>query len=132
MPLPATSTSQSVTVTQTGGSAIQVAEPPVISSVSPGTASAGQVVTVSGADFGASQGSGHLTFSDDGTNWGAPGDEATFTVDSWTGNSITFTVPSPSGPGGEWSVTPGSTATVAVTNANGQTSNTGTVTIASS
>ena len=134
VPLPATSTSQSVTVTQTGGSAVQAGEPPVISisSVSPGTASAGQVVTVSGADFGASQGSGYLTFSDDGTNWGAPGDQATFNVDSWTGNSITFTVPSPSGPGGEWSVTPGSTATVAVTNANGQTSNTGTVTIASS
>ena len=133
VPLPATSTSQSVTVTQAGGSAVQAGEPPVISisSVSPGTASAGQVVTVSGADFGASQGSGYLTFSDDGTNWGAPGDQATFNVDSWTGNSITFAVPSPSGPGGEWSVTPGSTATVAVTNANGQTSNTGTVTIAS-
>jgi alpha-glucosidase (family GH31 glycosyl hydrolase) len=92
---------------------------PVITSVSPPTASAGQVVTVSGVNFGAIQGDSYIKFSDDGTNWGAPGDVATFSLDSWGGNQITFTIPSPSGPGGEYHVTPGSTATVTVTTANG-------------
>jgi Glycosyl hydrolases family 31/Domain of unknown function (DUF5110)/NPCBM-associated, NEW3 domain of alpha-galactosidase/Carbohydrate binding module (family 35)/IPT/TIG domain len=103
---------------------------PTITSVSPSTASAGQVVTVTGANFGATQGESYITFSDDGTNWGAPPDLATFSLDSWSDNEITFTVPSPSGTGGEWHVVPGSTATVTVTTANG-TSNAGQVTIGS-
>jgi alpha-glucosidase (family GH31 glycosyl hydrolase) len=123
VPIPATSTSQTATVTQTGGSAVTVAEPPVtpstapvITSVSPSTAAAGQQVTVTGTGFGATQNSSYLTFSDGGTNWGAPADEATFTVDSWSDTAITFTVPTPSGANNEWAVTPGSTATVSVTN----------------
>ncbi len=88
---------------------------PVITSVSPATASAGQVVTVSGVNFGATQGDSYITFSDDGTNWGAPPDLATFSLDSWSNTAITFTIPSPSGSGGEWAVVPGSTATVTVT-----------------
>jgi hypothetical protein len=103
---------------------------PVITSVSPATASAGQVVTVTGLNFGATQGDSYITFSDDGTNWGAPPDEATFSLGSWSANSITFTIPSPSGTDGEWSVVPGSTATVTVTTADG-TSAAGTVTIGS-
>lgn len=103
---------------------------PSITSVSPATASAGQVVTVRGANFGTTRGSGYITFSDDGTNWGAPPDEAAFSVDSWSDNQVTFTVPSPSGSGGQWHVVPGSTATVTVTTANG-TSNTATVVIGS-
>jgi hypothetical protein len=86
------------------------------------------VVTVSGANFGATKGPGYITFSDDGTNWGAPPDQAAFTLGSWSDGRITFTVPSPSGPGGQWHVVPGSTATITVTTANG-TSNTATVTI---
>jgi hypothetical protein len=101
---------------------------PAITSVSPSTVSAGQVVTVSGVNFGATQGSSYITFSDDGTNWGAPPDLATFSLDSWSGDQITFTVPSPSGSNGEWHVVPGSTATVTVTTADG-TSNTATLTI---
>jgi glucan 1,6-alpha-isomaltosidase len=104
---------------------------PVVLSMSPGTASAGQVVTVSGVNFGATQGSSYITFSDDGTNWGAPPDLAAFSLDSWSDNTITFTVPSPSGAGGVWHVVPGSTATVTVTTAQGGTSNAGTVTIGS-
>jgi hypothetical protein len=103
---------------------------PAITSVSPSTASAGQVVTVSGVNFGTTQGSNYITFSDDGTNWGAPPDEATFSLDSWSDNQITFTVPSPSGSGGQWQVVPGSTATITVTTADG-TSNTATLTIGS-
>jgi Glycosyl hydrolases family 31 TIM-barrel domain/Glycosyl hydrolase family 31 C-terminal domain/Domain of unknown function (DUF5110)/NPCBM-associated, NEW3 domain of alpha-galactosidase/Carbohydrate binding module (family 6)/IPT/TIG domain len=95
---------------------------PAITSVSPATASAGQVVTVTGVNFGASQGSSYITFSDDGTNWGAPPDLATFSLDSWSDNQITFTIPSPSGSGGQWHVDPGSTATIAVTTANGTSS----------
>lgn len=126
VPVPATATSSTATVTQTGGTAVSLTEPPVtvstgptISSVSPSTAGAGQQVTVTGSGFGATQGSSYLTFSDNGTNWGAPGDQATFTVDSWSDGSITFTVPTPSGSSGQWAVTPGSTATVTVTNASG-------------
>jgi hypothetical protein len=88
------------------------------------------VVTVTGANFGATQGSSYITFSDGGTNWGAPPDLATFSLDSWSDNQITFTVPSPSGSNGMWHVVPGSTATVIVTTADG-TSNTATLTIGS-
>jgi hypothetical protein len=103
---------------------------PVITSVSPATASAGQVVTVSGVNFGATRGSSYVTFSDDGTNWGAPQDQATFSLGSWSDHAITFTVPSPSGAGGVWQVVPGSTASVTVTTADG-TSSAGTVAIGS-
>jgi Glycosyl hydrolases family 31/Domain of unknown function (DUF5110)/Carbohydrate binding module (family 6)/IPT/TIG domain len=128
VPLSATPVGQPVTVTQSGGSAVQRGEPPVavpsVTSVSASSASAGQQVTVTGTDFGASQGSGYLAFSDNGTNWGAPGDSAAFTVDSWSDTSITFTVPEPSGSNGEWAVTPGTTGTIEVTNSSGQTSGT--------
>lgn len=103
---------------------------PSITSLSPATASAGQVVTVRGANFGATRGSSYVIFSDDGTNWGAPPDQAAFTMDSWSDDQVTFTVPSPSGSGGQWHVVPGSTATVTVTTANG-TSRAATVVIGS-
>jgi alpha-glucosidase (family GH31 glycosyl hydrolase) len=104
---------------------------PAITSVSPSTASAGDVVTVTGSGFGATQGGNYLTFSDDGTNWGAPPDEATFTIDSWSDDKITFTVPEPSGTNGTWHVDPGSTATITVTSSLGTVSNTGTLAIGS-
>jgi hypothetical protein len=102
---------------------------PAITAVAPATASAGQTVTVTGTNFGTGQDGSYLTFSDDGTNWGAPPDEATFTIDSWSENKITFTVPEPSGTNGVWAVVPGTTATMTVTNPDGVASNTGTVTI---
>jgi len=101
-----------------------------MTAVSPATASEGQVVTVSGLNFGASQGSSYITFSDAGTNWGAPPDLATFSLDTWSDKEITFTIPSPSGSGGQWQVVPGSTATVTVTTAQG-TSSAATLTIGS-
>jgi IPT/TIG domain len=70
---------------------------PVITSLSATTAAAGQQVTINGSGFGASQNGSYLTFTDNGTNWGAPGDSPTFTIDSWSDTAITFTVPTPSG-----------------------------------
>jgi predicted alpha-1,2-mannosidase len=96
----------------------------VVSSVSPATAGAGQVVTITGSGFGASQGSGYVAFSDNGTNWGAPGNTATFTVDSWSDTQITFTVPEPSGSNGMFHVSPGTPASVTVVNGSGQVSDT--------
>jgi predicted alpha-1,2-mannosidase len=94
----------------------------VVSSVSPASAGAGQVVTITGSGFGASQGSGYVAFSDNGTNWGAPGNTATFTIDSWSDTQITFTVPQPSGSNGMFHVWPGTTASVTVVNNAGQVS----------
>ena len=90
---------------------------PVVSSVSPGTARPGQVVTVHGSGFGATQGAGYVSFSNMGTYWGSPGSAAAFHVDSWSDRAITFTVPAPSGAGGVWHVSPGSTATINVVDA---------------
>ena len=73
---------------------------PVVTSLSTTSAQAGQQVTINGSGFGASQGNGYVAFSDNGTNWGAPGNTATFTVDSWSDTAITFTVPTPSGTNG--------------------------------
>ena len=96
-----------------------------ISAVSPAVnVVAGQQITVSGSGFGSSQGSGYVAFSDGGTNWGAPGNAAAFTVNSWSPTAVTFTVPSPSGTNNIWAVAPGSTASITVTNASGQQSNT--------
>jgi predicted alpha-1,2-mannosidase len=92
---------------------------PVAASVSPNPASAGQTVTITGSGFGATQGSGYVAFSDMGTNWGSPGNVAAFQVDSWSDTSITFTVPTPSGPGGVWAVSPGTDASVMVVNSSG-------------
>ena len=120
-----TDTASGQTVTDT---ADQVPTP-VISSITPSTASAGQVVTVTGSGFGANRDGNYLTFSDDGTNWGAPPDSAAFTIDSWSDDKITFTVPEPSGDNGTWHVVPGSTATISVTSYIGTVSNTGALTI---
>jgi predicted alpha-1,2-mannosidase len=101
------------------GTSTSPVSPPVATSVSPSPASAGQVVTITGAGFGATQGSGYVAFSDMGINWGSPGNLATFQVDSWSDTAITFTVPTPSGTNGEWAVSPGSDASVMVVNSSG-------------
>ena len=54
---------------------------PLVTSLSPATAAAGQEVTVTGTGFGASQGAGYVAFSDNGTNWGAPATSPTLTID---------------------------------------------------
>jgi hypothetical protein len=105
---------------------------PVVLSVDPGTANAGDTVTIHGSGFGASQGNGYVAFSDNNTDWGQPSNAATFVIDSWSDTAITFTVPSPSGPNGVWHVQPGSTAMVTVVNDAGQMSDTAALDIAPS
>ncbi len=120
-------TTATIQVVTNGGESSNVESLPIsvfgITSISPSSASAGTKVTVSGADFGLTQGNGRLLFSDNGVNWGGSGDLASFTIDSWNNTAITFTVPNPSGPNGEWAVKPGTTATVRVINNNGAVSN---------
>jgi len=127
VPIGAVNTGSTATITQTGGTPVQLSEPatPLITFTSPATAAAGQQVTVTGSGFGATQGSSYLTFSDNGTNWGAPPDLASFTIDSWSDSAITFTVPQPSGTNGQWAVTPGITADITVTTAAGASNTTG-------
>ena len=100
-----------------------------ITSVSPATAAPGQLVTIHGSGFGAAQGLSEICFADNGVGWGLASDAATFQVDSWSNDSITFTVPSPSGPNGAWRVWPGTTAALAVTTSDGGISNSANVAI---
>jgi hypothetical protein len=95
---------------------------PVINSLSATSASAGTQVTINGSGFGASQGKGYVAFGDNGTNWGAPGNAATFTVDSWSDTAITFTVPQPSGTNGQYKVWAGTPASVMVADNSGNVS----------
>ena len=95
---------------------------PVVTSLSAASAQAGQQVTINGSGFGASQGNGYVAFSDNGTNWGSPGNTATFTIDSWSDTAITFTVPTPSGTNGEYHVWAGTPASVTVVDNSGDVS----------
>ena len=113
-----TSAPQTITVSGT------VAPAPVLSSVSPSTTTAGSSVTLAGQNFGSSQGSSYLTLAQGGTSWGAPFDGAKLTITSWSDTSITFTLPSNTGP---FPLQPG-TATITVT-AGGQSSAPQTITI---
>ena len=106
------------------GTSTQPMSPPVAASVSPATAAAGQQVTITGSGFGATQGSGYVAFSDNGTNWGSPGNVATFKIDSWSDTAIAVTVPTPSGSNGQYSVAPGTVAAVTVVNNSGTASDT--------
>jgi predicted alpha-1,2-mannosidase len=102
---------------------------PIVMSVTPDTASAGDSVTIHGSGFGDSQGSGYVHFADNNTSWGAPGNAAAFDVTGWSDTQITFTVPMPDG---GFHVAPGSTAMVSVTNNAAQTSDTAALDIAAS
>ncbi len=95
---------------------------PVATSLSTGSAKAGDQVTINGTGFGPSQGNGYLAFSDNGTNWGSPGNTASLTIDSWSDTAITFTVPTPSGPDGEYQVWAGTPASVTVVDNSGDVS----------
>jgi hypothetical protein len=54
------------------GTSTQAPSPPVATSVSPATASAGQQVTIDGSGFGATQGNSYVDLSDNGIDWGTP------------------------------------------------------------
>ena len=123
-----------ITVTVSGGtSAAQtlniagtVAPAPSITAASPSSTPPGNTVTLTGQNFGTSQGSSYLTLVQGNTSWGAPYDGAKLTISSWSDGSITFQLPPDSG---SFPLTPG-TATVTVT-VSGQGSNPETITITS-
>ncbi len=102
---------------------------PVITSVQPASANAGDQVTINGSGFEESQFGGYVHFMDGGTSWGAPGNAAGLTIDSWSNTSITFTVPTPAG---GYHVFAGSTAMVTVVTDQGRASNTAALDIAPS
>lgn len=114
--------------------------PATISEVTPAQAPPGQQVTITGTGFGATQPGRHLLLSDAGVNWGGAGDLGTLTIDSWSDTSITFTMPSPSGPAvstpsgpaNVWRVEPGTVASVAVVTGPAAISNTAPVGVANS
>ncbi|HEV3379872.1 MAG TPA: GH92 family glycosyl hydrolase, partial [Trebonia sp.] len=94
------------------GTSTTAATGPVVTSMSTTSATAGEQVTINGSGFGSSQGNGYVAFSDNGVNWGAPGNVAPFTVDSWSDTAITFTVPAASGQYQVWAGTPASVTVV--------------------
>ncbi len=87
---------------------------PAAQVISPSSAAAGARVTLTGSGFGATQGSSYLSLADWGNNWGNPGGSA-LTINSWSNTAITFTVPTPSGPGGNQAVVPNTAGVVSVT-----------------
>jgi alpha-glucosidase (family GH31 glycosyl hydrolase) len=116
---------EQVTASQQGPPAPAPLPPPVINSSSPASPAPGDPVTLTGQNFGATQGSSYLTLAQGGTSWGAPYDGAKLTITNWSDTSITFQLPPDSG---SFPLAPGS-ATVTVTVA-GQTSPAQTLTIA--
>jgi Glycosyl hydrolases family 31/Domain of unknown function (DUF5110)/IPT/TIG domain/NPCBM-associated, NEW3 domain of alpha-galactosidase len=115
---------EEVTAAQQAPPAAAPPPTPVITSVSPATTAAGTSVTLTGQNFGSSQGSSYLTLAQGGTSWGAPFDGAKLTITSWSDTSITFTLPPDTGP---FPLEPGS-ATITVT-VDGQTSAAQTITV---
>jgi hypothetical protein len=116
---------EQVTASEQAAPAPAPLPPPVITSATPSTTAAGTTVTLSGQNFGSTQGSSYLLLIQGGTSWGAPYDGAQLTITSWTDTSITFQLPPASNY--PWPLQPGS-ATISVTVA-GQTSNSETLTI---
>ncbi len=116
---------ESVTAGQHGPPAPAPLPPPTITSTSPANPAPGDSVTLTGQNFGATQGSSYLTLAQGGTSWGAPFDGAKLTITSWSDTSITFDLPPDSG---SFPLEPGQ-ATITVT-VNGQTSAAATLNIA--
>jgi IPT/TIG domain len=116
---------EAVTTTQQGPPAPAPPPVPVITSTSPASPAPGDAVTLTGQNFGATQGSSYLTLAQGGTSWGAPYDGAKVTITNWSDTSITFDLPPDSGP---FPLMPGQ-ATISVTVAN-QTSQAATLNIA--
>jgi hypothetical protein len=115
---------QSASATEQAPPAPAPLPPPVITSVTPSTTAAGTSVTLTGQNFGSSQGSSYLTLAQGGTSWGAPYDGAKVTITSWSDTSITFTLPPDTGP---YPLEPGA-ATITAT-VDGQTSAAANITI---
>ena len=104
--------------------AIGTPPPATITSVTPPSAKPGDIVTITGTNFGPQQGAGFVAFVDNGVNWGSLGNLGTFVVNSWSDTQITFTVPLPSGTTNQWRVIQGTHASVTVHGDAGSISNT--------
>ena len=113
--------------------------PPSIALLTGSSAMAGTML-IHGTNFGGSQSSSyvHLWFTPDNPhscatdgstiNWGVPGNWAAFTVSGWNNNTISFQVPTPSGPDRQlgsslgndlWLIPAGDTACLSVTTSGG-------------
>ncbi|SMC03623.1 IPT/TIG domain-containing protein [Sulfobacillus thermosulfidooxidans DSM 9293] len=89
-----------------------------ILNISPGQAAPGSSITVSGNSFGHVQGTGYVMVSQNGVNYGGPGDAYHVNITHWSNQQIIFTVPNgSSGP----ALAPGP-ATVKIVNAQGLSS----------
>jgi hypothetical protein len=115
-----------VTTTQQGPPTPAPLPPPAITATSPSNPAPGDAVTLTGQNFGATEGSSYLTLAQGGTSWGAPYDGAKLTITNWSDTSITFDLPPDSG---SFPLLPGQPATITVTVA-GQTSPAATLNIA--
>jgi hypothetical protein len=100
---------------------LQMTAVPQIASLSSADAAQGTTIIITGQYFGAFQESGYVAFADDGVTWGQPGSEATLQVVGWSDTQISFLIPQKDAAGQQ--VTPGTTATITVTNGAGLTSN---------
>ena len=116
---------EAVTATQQAPPQAAPLPPPTISSSSPANPAPGDTVTLTGQNFGDTQGSSYLTLAQGNTSWGAPFDGAKLTITKWSDTSIEFQLPPNSGP---FPLEPGP-ATITVTVA-GQTSPAATLNIA--
>jgi hypothetical protein len=104
--------SEIVTASQPGPPTPAPLPPPTITSTAPPSPAPGDAVTLTGQNFGATQGSSYLTLAQGGTSWGAPYDGAKLTITSWSDTSITFDLPPDSGP---YPLLPGQPATITIT-----------------
>jgi uncharacterized repeat protein (TIGR01451 family) len=126
-----TGTTESVTQQEQAPPAAAPVPPPTISTVTPTSGGVGTVETITGNNFGATQGSSYVLFFVPGISWGAPYDGSGLDILSWSNTQIQFALPAPSGPGGEYHIAAGETGETVV-GVDGSTSNAVPVTITSS
>ncbi len=92
--------------------------PQLDASVKTGTLRPGSLLTITGSDFGATQGNGYVLISQNGINYGAPGDSYKISVTHWSDNIVSLVIPDgSSGP----ALTAGP-ATLLVSNGDGEQS----------
>lgn len=63
------------------------------SSITPQVAAPGTLVTISGSNFGNNQGTGYVMVSQNGINYGGPGNFYRIAITQWSNQQIQFTVP---------------------------------------
>jgi len=103
-----------------------IAPPPITLSIARTQVTPGEWVTLTGSEFGTSQGTGYVEISQNGIHYGAPPDAYHLAIAHWATNAIMVQIPGgQSGP----ALAPGS-ATIQVVNAQGTASQRLTVTVA--